>query len=190
MSEENKLPEQEHLSETPDNAASGPAKPSPTQVVEEEDDGTKYMSEQEYEQALLNQNLPVGVIAGIVAGIVCAGLWAVVTVATSTIYSFMAILVGLGVGFVIRKAGRGYEKKFGIVGALIALLSCALGNFLATIGFIAADYGAEYFDVLFNFDYSLMPAIMKATFEPIDLLFYVLAVFTGYSASFHNVKVR
>lgn len=190
MSEENKLPELEEPNGTPHDQPSAPQKPTPAQVVEEEDDYTKYMTEQEYEQALLTQNLPVGVVAGIVAGIVCAGLWAAFTVATSTIYSFMSVLVGLGVGFVIRKAGKGYQMKFGIAGAVIALLSCALGNFLATIGFIAADYGAEYFDVLFNFDYSLMPAVMQATFEPIDLLFYALAVISGFSASYHKVKVR
>ncbi len=110
--------------------------------------------------------------------------------ATNTIYTYMAILVGLGVGFVVRFAGKGVTAKFGLVGAILALFSCVLGNFLTTVGFIASNNGLNFFEVLFNYDWSRIFLVIKRDFEYIDLVFYGLAVIVGYGTAFHTVKIK
>lgn len=135
------------------------------------------------EQTLLSQNYPLGLIAGIVAGLVGAVLWAVITVATEYQIGYMAIAIGLMVGFSMRFAGKGVKPIFAITGGAIAFLSCVLGNFLSLIGFLANEEGLGYFQVINLIDFSAVPSIMVETFNPMDLLFYGLAIYEGYKFS-------
>jgi hypothetical protein len=135
------------------------------------------------EQLILNQNYLLGLAAGLVAGLIGAVLWAVITVATEYQIGYMAIAIGLMVGYAIRWAGKGFQPIFGITGAAIALLSCVLGNFFSLVGFYAKEEALNVFNVLGVIDYSVVPSIMIETFNPMDLLFYGLAVYEGYKFS-------
>jgi len=139
------------------------------------------------EELKLDQNLSFGVVAGLAASIVSAVLWAVITVATEYQIGYMAIAVGLIVGFTVRWAGKGFDKIFGIAGALLALLGCLLGNFLSMIGFIANAQELGYFETLSLFDYSLITDLMIETADPMDLLFYGFAIYEGYKFSFRKL---
>lgn len=135
----------------------------------------------------LEQNLPFAIISGIAAALVAAVLWAVVTVATQYQIGFMAIVVGLMVGYTIRYTGKGIDKTFGIIGAALALFGCVLGNFLSLIGFFANAEGLGYMEAMGMIDFALVPEIMIETFNPMDLLFYGLAVYEGYQFSFRKI---
>ncbi len=135
------------------------------------------------EQILLNQNYPFGLISGIIAGIIGAILWAVITVASEYQIGYMAVAIGLLVGYTIRTFGKGVEPIFGITGAIIAFLSCVLGNFLSIVGFVATAEGLGYFETLGILNYAAIPEIMMESFNPIDLLFYGIAVYEGYKFS-------
>jgi hypothetical protein len=139
------------------------------------------------EQLMIEQNLKSGVMAGIATGISAAIIWAVITVAIEYQIGYMAMGVGAVVGFSMRRFGNGIEKKFGICGALIALLSVILGNFLSIIGFLANGEGLGYMQTLLMFNYVYFPELMMATFSGIDLFFYGLAVYAGYQFSFRKI---
>ena len=112
------------------------------------------------EELRLQQNLPLGIGAGVIASLIGAVLWAVITVATGYQIGYMAIAVGLLVGFAIKFAGKGIDKIFGIAGAILALLGCALGNFLSIIGFVAAAENLTYFEILSTLNPSIIVEIM------------------------------
>ena len=127
-------------------------------------------------------NLAIAILAGLVASIVGGILWAVITVTTEFQIGYMAIGVGLLVGFAVR-LGNGIGPVFGGLGAILALLGCLLGNVLSIVGFFAK---AQHIDVLSAFsqiDMSRIPTIMSAAFNPMDLLFYGIAVYEGYRFS-------
>jgi hypothetical protein len=130
-------------------------------------------------------SLFLGLVAGFLAACVSAILWAVITKAASYQIGFMAIGVGILVGLAVRLAGRGRSPLFGIAGALLALLGCVAGNFLAVL-----VIGAEELDVtileLLQFFISRpveIVNIMQETFQPVDLLFYGIALYEGYRFS-------
>lgn len=100
----------------------------------------------------------------------------------------MAWGVGLAVGFTMRAAGKGLSPAYGIVAAVIALLSCLIGNFLSYIAFFASDLGVSFWDMLRQFDYSYTFGLMKDTFEAMDALFYLLAVSTAFSMGYIKLK--
>ena len=139
------------------------------------------------EQLKLDQNLPMGVLAGLVASVVGAILWAVITVVTEYQIGYMAIAVGFMVGYSIKIIGKGIDNIFGIIGATLALFGCLLGNFLSLVGFFANAEGLGYFETLSMIDYSVIPGVMMESFDIMDLLFYGFAIYEGYKFSFRRI---
>lgn len=135
----------------------------------------------------LEQNLNLAFIAGLSAALVGAVIWAAVTVSTGYQIGYMAVGVGFLVGFAIKETGKGIDKIFGVMGAVLSLFGCLLGNFLSTVGFFAKTEGISYFETLATLNYSYLPEIMVETFSPMDLLFYGIAIYQGYKFSFRQV---
>ena len=140
------------------------------------------------EQLRSEQNLAMGVVAGLVASLVGAAIWAGVTIATGYQIGWMAVGVGFLVGFAVRIGGKGLDPIFGIAGAALALLGCGVGNLLAVCGILAQEEGAQLMNVLSSLDLEFAQQLMVATFSPIDLLFYGLAVYEGYRLAFRQVS--
>ena len=134
------------------------------------------------------QNLALGSIAAAVAALVGAALWAGITLGTGYRIGFMAIGIGLLVGFAVRVFGKGIDRAFGIVGAVFSLLGCAAGNLLAICGLLAAQQNLPLQDVLGHLDAELTGQLMWAAFSPMDLIFYGIAVSEGYRLSFHRLS--
>jgi hypothetical protein len=135
-----------------------------------------------------SERLLFGIIAGIVAAAVGAIIWALITVWTKYQIGWMAIGVGCLTGFAIRFFGKGSSIKFGIIGALLAVLGCMAGNFLASCIFTARDYDVSVFQVLSIVDFSTVIETLKQNFVPLDILFYALAIYTGFRFSYKIVK--
>ena len=136
-----------------------------------------------------HQNLVYAVIGGSLLAFICALIWAAITVSTEYQIGFMAVGVGLVVGIGIRYFGAGIDKIFGYVGALLALIACLLGNLFSQVGFIAAAQQLGYFETLTYLDPGIIFLVLQESFNPIDLLFYGIAVYEGYRFAFRPIPV-
>ncbi len=134
------------------------------------------------------QNLNLGILGGAAAALVGAALWAGITVATGYQIGWMAVGVGFLVGFAVRAAGKGIDKAFGVVGAAWALLGCGAGNLLAVCAMVARQESLPFFEIVSRLDFTIARELMVATFSPMDLLFYGLAVYEGYKFSFRQLS--
>ncbi len=134
------------------------------------------------------QNLPLAITGGILVGLVGAFLWATITVSTGWQIGYMALAIGAGVGFSIRYLGKGIDQVFGISGAVIAVLSCIIGNFLGVLGFISDSEGLSYLDTLLYFDYSYTFELLAETAQFMDLVFYGIAGYEGYKFAFRQLN--
>ena len=137
-----------------------------------------------------NQNLSMAMLGGAVAAVVGASIWAAISAATNYQIGFMAVGVGFLVGLAVRKMGRGIDVSFGVTGAVLSLLGCALGNYLTVCIAIAREYQVDFFSVLAGSDFEQVVMLMKASFSPMDILFYALAVYYGYRYSIHRVSAE
>ena len=135
------------------------------------------------EELLAEENLPKGVLYASVACILGAVAWSLISVSTGLQMGYMAIGVGFLVGFAMRQ-GKGIRLVFGILGAVLALISCVLGDFFSIIGYIAKDYDMSYTDVLFGADYAEIFSLMTENLASMTILFYGFAVYEGYKFSF------
>jgi antitoxin component YwqK of YwqJK toxin-antitoxin module len=138
------------------------------------------------EELRSQQNFPFAVIGGLLAAVISAFLWAVITVTTEYQVGYLAIAIGLIVGFAIRFLGAGVDRKFGILGSFLSLFGCLLGNLFSQIGFIAHEYSYAYLEVLSYLDFSTVVDIMVESFHPMDIVFYVIAMSAGYRFSFYG----
>jgi len=129
------------------------------------------------------ENLPMGFMAGLVAAAIGAGLWALVTIVTGFQIGWMAVGVGFLVGWAVRVAGKGTHRAFGIMGALLALGGCAVGNLLTIVVIAARHFEIPLVAVFSRLTPDVVVQLMEATFSPMDLLFYGIAIYEGYRFS-------
>ena len=140
------------------------------------------------EQLQSEQNLPAAVTAGLLGAVMGAVAWAAITVGADYQSALMAVGVGLVVGRAVKYAGRGIDRVFGVVGAVMSAAGCATGNFLAICGLVANEEGVGILDVVSQLDWNVVGELMAATFVPIDILFYLIAIVAGYRTSFRQPK--
>jgi hypothetical protein len=134
-------------------------------------------------------SLGKAVLGGLIALVVGAGLWAAISSTTGMQIGWMAIGVGFLVGFAVRWLGRGTEPVYGYLGALLALIGCLLGNVLAYSIILARFEGVGALSYFFSVLPTFGTFIFK-NFQPIDLLFYALAMYQGYSFSFRKAPLE
>jgi hypothetical protein len=142
------------------------------------------LSDKALDKLRSEQNLGLGIGTSLLVGLLGAALWAAITVATEFQIGYMAVAIGAGVGYTLRYFGKGIDQIYGISGAVIAVLSCFIGNFLSLIGFVANAEGLGYIETLVGIDYSLVPTAMKESFSIMDILFYGIAGYEGYKFAF------
>lgn len=133
------------------------------------------------------QNLSLAAVTGLLAAVVGAMLWAAVTVITNAQIGWMAVGVAALIGAVVRMLGRGLDRSFGWLGASLSLFSCLLGNYLANCVFVAREVELPVLSVLTHIRAAAIPGLMIATFHPLDILFYGLAIMMGYRLSFRRI---
>lgn len=134
----------------------------------------------------MEQNMVGGIFAGLAASLTGAAIWAGVTVATDYQIGWMAVGVGFLVGMAVRVVGKGIEPVFGVIGAGLSLLGCMLGNLLAVCAVVASQEEIPLSTLLAHLNPVIAMEFMSATFHPMDLLFYGLAIYEGYKLSFRQ----
>jgi len=146
------------------------------------------LSEQWIAELRSRQSLSIAALGGLLAVMAGALAWTIITAIVNVPTTGMAIGMGLLVGGAVRFLGRGLDKSFGCLGAGLSLLTCILGNCLANSTFIARDVGLPVTSVLAQISPGALPRLVVATFHPIDLLFYGLALYLGYRLSFRRLR--
>ena len=148
---------------------------------------TDHQAQMAFEGFQSEQNLTMGTLAGLIASLAGAGVWAAATILTGYQIGFMAIGIGILVGFAVRQLGKGIDQSFGFVGGAMSLVGCALGNVLYITYYVADNQGMSYMDILTQLNFGIMREMLFATFEPMDVLFYALAVYFGYKYAFRQI---
>jgi hypothetical protein len=126
-------------------------------------------------------------VGGLVAVFIGAIIWAIITVVTQYQIGYMAVGVGLLVGIAVRFFGAGIDKKFGILGAGLALLGCLLGNLFSQIGFFATSESVSYLEIIKLLSPGIIAEVLIESFQPMDLLFYAIATYEGFRFAFRIV---
>ncbi len=135
------------------------------------------------------QNLLVGVLAGGIAATIGAVAWAMITVATSYQIGWMAVGVGFLVGYAVQVLGKGITPLYGVVAAVLAVVGCLAGNVLTACMLYSRQEAIPLSDVLLDLDPAVITELVLATWQPMDFLFYGLAIYMAYQYGFARPSV-
>jgi hypothetical protein len=152
-------------------------------------DFDQYQLDRLVQQRRDNQNLGLGIVGGALGALVGAALWALITSLTNFQIGFMAVGVGVLAGYGVRKFGQGIDARFGIVGAVLSLAGCLVGNLFVICYAASAQSGLPFIETLSSITPTLYAELLKESFSPIDLVFYAIAVYEGYKFSIAPVTV-
>jgi len=141
-------------------------------------------------EAEKHQDIVYALVGGLFVAIIGALLWALITVSTEYQIGYMAIGIGLLVGFGVRYFGAGINIEYGIIGGALALFSCLLGNLFSQVGFFAHEQHLSYFQTISLLDFNTILLIFEETFSPMDLFFYGIATWEGYRFAFRPVPIN
>ncbi len=86
------------------------------------------MTSSDGRQLVAEQSLRNAVVAGLIAIIVFCILWVMLTGILNRVLPWLTVALGVGVGFAVRRAGRGVDWRFPLVAATLALLGALLAN--------------------------------------------------------------
>ena len=133
------------------------------------------------------QNLGLGIAGGLVGALLGAVIWAAVSAATHYRIGYMSIGVGFLVGYGVKTLGRGIDRSFGIAGAVFALLGCIAGNLGTVILAVSDQAKVPVTTILDKLSPNLALEMLKIDFQPMDVLFYAIALYFGYKYSFRRL---
>ncbi len=139
------------------------------------------------EALIAEQNFVNGLAAGVVASIAGAIAWGAISIATGYMIGWVAIGLGVLVGYGMQVFGKGLTAKYSAVAAVLAVVGCLGGNFAAAVMFEVKNYGVPVGDVLSTLTMRDIVAFYTETLEIMDLVFWALAVGAAWQFAPRNL---
>ncbi len=139
-------------------------------------------------ELLEQQNYALSITASAGSALIGAIIWGAITYFTKYQIGYMAIGVGLLVGFANRLFGKGIAIQFGIIGAVFSIIGCYLGNVFSLIVFLADEFQLSSMEVINEVGFFEIAKLTITEAEGMDFLFYALAAISGFRVSLGGPK--
>lgn len=128
------------------------------------------------------QSLRSAAIAGLIVIILFSILWAMLSTLTNRIFPWMTLLLGIAIGLVVRRGGRGLDWRFPLLAAVMALLGAVLGNIIVAAAFTAAALETSTFAILRAVTSMTWPVFFDEAVSSADIVY---GVFSAAIAAFY-----
>ncbi len=137
-------------------------------------------SEQHYQLALL---------AGIVGAAVGVAIWLGISMTTHAEAEWTAVGIGILAGMMVRVAGKGFDRVFGVLGAILTAIGCFVAILVSGCHFMALKTeGATLVDALSTLTPETFREVFTATFDPLDGVFYGIALILGFRIAYRRMS--
>ncbi|MDJ0812266.1 MAG: hypothetical protein QNJ23_00945 [Woeseiaceae bacterium] len=131
---------------------------------------------------LAQQSIKDAVVAGLIVIIVFSVLWAMLSTLLDRIFPWMTILLGVAVGLVIRRAGRGLDWRFPALAAAMTLVGALVANVVVGAAFTADVLDTSTFMVLRGITSMTWPVFFDEVVSAADIVY---ALFGAATAAFY-----
>jgi hypothetical protein len=125
------------------------------------------------------------IVLGILAMILGAAIWAAITVVTEHEFSLVAIGVGALVGLTMY-AAKPSSSGIAVVAALLTVIGCALGEFLALPAYVARKEHVG-FTKLLNYEASHLGGFFRAL-DGKTYVFWAIGAVAAFSMVFRRIQ--
>lgn len=129
----------------------------------------------------------IGIIAGIGATVAGTALW--IFIARKYQLTWMPAVLAFGIASAIKYAGKAKKYWYGIIGAILSLITAVIGN-LATAVFIVSKRGKSPIEIISELDIATSFTFLKALNGSIGLFFYAATIYIGFWFSFQHTPKK
>jgi ABC-type antimicrobial peptide transport system permease subunit len=137
-------------------------------------------SEQHYQLALLG---------GIFGAAVGLAIWLGISLTAHAEAEWTAIGVGFLAGIMVRVAGKGFDRVFGVLAAMLTAIGCFVAILVSGCHFMALKTeGAALFDALSTLTPETFRGVFTATFNPMDGVFYGIALILAFRIAYRRMS--
>ncbi len=149
------------------------------------------MSGHTQQASVRRSGLGMSVAAGVLAAVGGAIAWAVVTEVTHRYFGLVAVGIGLLVGWAMASQA-GTSRALPVIGAVMALVGCLLGDLLIDAVEVSRVVGASLSDVLTRMlqEPSWTWQVYRIGFGGLVVVFYAIAAFEGFKITSLAVQRR
>ena len=139
-------------------------------------------------QLIAAQSFRDAVVAGMIVIVLFSVLWAMLSTLLARIFPWMTILLGILMGLVIQRAGRGLDWRFPTLAVVMTLGGALVSNVVVAAAFTAEELGASTLQVLRAVTSMTWPVFFAEVVSAADIIF---ALFAASVASYYaNRRLR
>jgi hypothetical protein len=137
------------------------------------------------ERLVRAQSVRYGLLAGLGAVAVFILLWALVTDLLDRVLPWLTLLLGVLVGYAVRRGGQGFDWRFPLLAALLTLAGALAGMVVIAAGTTAAELDTTTLNVLVNVTAWTWPVFFD---EVLTAAHYVYAGFAAAIAAVLSLR--
>ena len=127
------------------------------------------------------QSLRSAIVAGLIGIVAFSVLWVTITRLTGRVFPWMTIVLGMLLGYAIRRTGRGVDWRFPTLASVMTFLGAFASNIVVAASYTAEELGAATLEVLRSVTLMTWPVFFREVTTPAD---YVYAVVAAIVAAF------
>ncbi len=120
---------------------------------------------------LAQQSLRDAVIGALIVIILFSLLWAMLSTLVNRIFPWMTVLLGVAIGLVVRRAGRGLDWRFPALAALLTLVGAVVSNVVVAAAFTADELGTSTFTILRAVTSMTWPVFFREVISAADVVY-------------------
>jgi hypothetical protein len=128
------------------------------------------------------QSLRDAIIGGLIVIVLFSILWAMLSTLINRIFPWMTVVLGVVIGLVIRRAGRGLDWRFPTLAAVLALAGALAANVVVAATFTAEELGTSTIEILRAVTSMTWPVFFAEAISAADVIY---AVFGAAAAAFY-----
>ena len=117
------------------------------------------------------QSLRDALLAAVVTITLFCILWSLLSSVRDRVLPWLTVVLGLIVGYAVRRAGRGLDWRFPLLAAVATLAGSLAGNVVVAAGFTAGELGTDTFTVLGNVTSLTWPAFFDRVITAADVIY-------------------
>lgn len=127
-------------------------------------------------------------VAGAGVATLGAALWAVIRALLDFRADWMAVGVGILVSHAVRTFGKGIDRRFGVLGAALALAGCLAGDLLTAWILFGGESKIPFVEPFRKLTQARSARLLRETLDLSHVIFYVIAAWEGYRHSFRRLS--
>lgn len=133
------------------------------------------------------QSLRNAFIAALIAIVLFCAVWILLTSLTDRVFPWMTVVLGAGIGLLVRRAGKGVDWRFPTLAAVMAVVGAIVGNVVLAASITATQYETGTLQILQAVTSMTWPVFFDEVWNMADGFYATVAA--GVAAFFANPRL-